>query len=59
LGGARAKYWEKYTLECRMLVENPEEKSALARPICRWENNIKIYLKGIVRKDVEWLFGSV
>jgi hypothetical protein len=42
--------------ECRMLVENPEGKSTLGRPRCRWEDNIKMYLQGIVREDVECLF---
>jgi len=42
--------------ECRMLVESAEGKSTLGRPICRWEGDIKMYLKGIVGEDVEWLF---
>ena len=56
MGGAHAKYWEKDMQECKMSVENPEGKSTLSRPICRWEDNLKMYLKGIVREDVEWLF---
>jgi hypothetical protein len=28
-------------------VGNPKEERPLERPICRWENNIKIDLRGI------------
>jgi hypothetical protein len=31
----------------RILVEKPEGKRPLGRPICRWVDNIKIYLKEI------------
>jgi hypothetical protein len=31
----------------RILVENPEGKRALGRPIHRWVDNIKIYLREI------------
>jgi ferredoxin-thioredoxin reductase catalytic subunit len=30
---------------CRVLVGKPEEKRPLGIPTCRWENDIKIYLK--------------
>jgi hypothetical protein len=30
---------------CRVLVGKPEGKSPLERPICRWEDNIKMALK--------------
>jgi len=33
----------------RVLVGKPEEKSALGRPRCRWEDNTKMDLK-----EVEW-----
>lgn len=42
--------------ERRMLVEIAEGKSTLGRPKCRWEGDIKIYLKGIFGEDVEWRF---
>jgi hypothetical protein len=32
---------------CRVLVGKPEGKRPLGTPRCRWENNIKIYLKEI------------
>jgi hypothetical protein len=32
---------------CRVLVGNPEGKRPFGIPRCRWENNIKIYLKEI------------
>jgi hypothetical protein len=31
----------------RVLVGNPEGKGPLGIPRCRWENDIKIYLKEI------------
>jgi hypothetical protein len=34
---------------CSILVENPEGKGPLARPRCRWENDIKLYLQ-----EVRW-----
>jgi len=33
----------------KVLVGNPEEKSTLGRPRCRWEDNIKMDLQ-----EVEW-----
>jgi hypothetical protein len=32
---------------CRILVVNSEEKRPLATPRRRWEDNIKMYLRGI------------
>jgi hypothetical protein len=32
---------------CRILVGMPEEKKPFGRPRHRWEDNIKMYLKGI------------
>jgi hypothetical protein len=31
--------------ECRVLVGKPEGKKAFERPICRWEDNIKMALR--------------
>jgi hypothetical protein len=42
--------------ECRLLLEKPEGKSTLGRNGCRKEQNTKMYLKIIVREDVEWPF---
>jgi hypothetical protein len=31
----------------RILVGNPERKRPLRRPRCRWEDNIKVYIREI------------
>jgi hypothetical protein len=31
----------------RILAEKPEGRILLGRPRCRWEDNIKLYLRGI------------
>jgi hypothetical protein len=38
----------------RVLVGKPEEKIPLGRPRCRWEDNIKMYLRE-VRWDMQWI----
>jgi len=35
-------------------VETAEEKRLHGRPRCRWEDNIKTYLKGIGWEGVDW-----
>jgi hypothetical protein len=37
-----------------ILIRKPEEKRPLGRPMSRWVDNIKIDLKEITRKDVDW-----
>jgi len=37
-------------------VERPEGKSALGRPRCSWESNIKISLNQKVGEDVVWIY---
>jgi hypothetical protein len=37
------------------LVGKLEGMRLLGRPKRRWENNIKMYIKGIVREGVEWI----
>jgi hypothetical protein len=37
------------------LSEKPEMKRSLRRPRCRWENNIKIDLRKIGSKTVNWI----
>jgi hypothetical protein len=39
----------------RSLLGKPEGKRPLAKPRCRWEDNIKIYLRGIRWEDVNWI----
>jgi hypothetical protein len=42
--------------ECyRILVGKPEAKRPLARPICRWVDNIKIDLREIGWDGVDWI----
>jgi hypothetical protein len=38
------------------MLEKPEGKSTLGRNGCRYEDNIKIYLKLMATEDVEWPF---
>jgi hypothetical protein len=45
-GGKRNAY--------RILVENPKEKRPLVRPRCRWEDNIKMYLREIRWGGMDW-----
>jgi hypothetical protein len=35
--------------------KKPEGKSPLARPSCRWEDNIKIYLQEVECGDKDWI----
>jgi hypothetical protein len=39
----------------KILVGKPEEKRPLGRPRLMWENNIRMYLKYIDSKDVDWI----
>jgi hypothetical protein len=40
---------------CSVLVEKPEGKGPLGKPRCRWEDHIKICLKGIGWEDANWI----
>jgi hypothetical protein len=39
----------------KILVEKPARKGLLRRFKCRWEDNIRMYLRKIVWKGVEWI----
>jgi hypothetical protein len=39
----------------KILVGKPEEKQALGRSRRRWENNIKMYLRGIGCNNTNWV----
>jgi hypothetical protein len=41
--------------EYRILVGMPEGKRPLARPICRWVDNIKMDLREIGWDGIEWI----
>jgi hypothetical protein len=40
---------------CKILVGKPEGKRPLGRPRCRWEDNIKMGLREIGFRDVDWI----
>jgi hypothetical protein len=39
----------------RVLVGKPEGKTPLGRPRCRWEDNIKMYLKEAGCRGMDWI----
>jgi hypothetical protein len=39
----------------RILVGKPEGKRPLGRPRCRWEDNIRIYLREIGWGGMDWI----
>jgi hypothetical protein len=39
----------------KLLVEKPEAERSLGRPICRWADNIKMYLVVIGWGSVDWI----
>jgi hypothetical protein len=41
---------------CGVLVGKLEGKGQSGRTQHRWEDNIKIYLNGIEREDVDWIY---
>jgi hypothetical protein len=41
--------------EYKILVGKPERKRPLGRPRRRWENNIKMDLREMVRNVVDWI----
>jgi hypothetical protein len=47
MGEERGVYW--------VLVGKPEGKRPLERPGCRWENNIKIDLKEVGCRIMDWI----
>jgi hypothetical protein len=40
---------------CRVLVGKPEEKRPLGRPRHRWEDNIKMDLREVGCRDMDWI----
>jgi hypothetical protein len=40
---------------CRILVGKPEGNRPLGRPRCRWVDNIKIDIRGIVWDGMDWI----
>jgi hypothetical protein len=42
-------------LRAYILTGKPERKRPLGRPNCRWENNIKNYLREIECEGVDWI----
>jgi hypothetical protein len=40
---------------CNILVGKPEGRRPLGRPRCRWEGNIKMDLRDIGFRDVDWI----
>jgi hypothetical protein len=53
MGRACSTHGEKN--EYRILVRKPEENRPLGRPRHRWEENIKMDLKGIGWDDMDWI----
>jgi hypothetical protein len=41
--------------EYRILVRKPEGKRPLGRPICRWEDNIKMDIREIGCGGMDWV----
>jgi Lhr-like helicase len=39
----------------KILVTKPERKSLLRRPRCRWEDNIRMYLREVEWEFVDWI----
>jgi hypothetical protein len=39
----------------RKLVGNPEGKRPLGKPVCRWEDNIKMDLSEVGCGDMAWI----
>jgi hypothetical protein len=54
MGGACSAYVRGERCD-RVLVEKPEGKKPLGRPRCRWEYNIKIYLKEVGCRVMDWI----
>jgi hypothetical protein len=40
---------------CKFSVGQPEGKRPLGKPICRWEDNIRMDLTEVVWQDVDWM----
>jgi len=47
IGEMRGLYW--------VLVGKPKGKRRLGRPRCRWEDNIKMYLKEVGYESMDWI----
>jgi hypothetical protein len=54
MGGACSTNGEKRNA-CRIFVGKPEGKRSLGRPRRRWEDNIKMDLRGIRWGGIDWL----
>lgn len=52
MGGACSKYGRDKNGN-KILIRKHEGKTELRRPNLRWENNVKIDLKGMVYEDVD------
>jgi hypothetical protein len=39
----------------KIVVREPEGKRSLVRPRCRWDDNIRMDLRDIVCKVVDWI----
>jgi len=40
---------------CRILIGRPERQERLGRYECRWEDNIKRYVEGILWENFGWI----
>jgi len=49
-----ARIWEPRSAY-RVLVGKPEGNRLLGRPRLKWENDIKMYIKGMVCEVVDWI----
>jgi hypothetical protein len=47
--------WERERNVYRVLVGKPEGKIPLERPMCRWEDRIKIDLLEVGWRGVQWI----
>jgi hypothetical protein len=45
--------WERSVY--KDLIGKPDGQRPLGRPRSRWEDNIKVELKGMGREDVDWI----
>ena len=46
---------EQFRIAYRVLVGKPEGKRPLARPRCRWTDNIKMHLKEVGCDSRDWI----
>jgi len=55
MGGACSAYGGDKRGVYRVLVGKPEGKRPLGRPMCRWENNIKMDLHEVGFEGMDWI----